>query len=524
MKYTSDLHVPAAITGTGNRDFHPKLPGHDYRHPGADPIATKKELKDSQMMATQEKMIAEASKIQTLTVPAMIGKDDEERKPRQQGQKPATRWNDGKFFEHSKHEQVPLMKDQNDTWNSMESMKVQGEIKGQDRLMRTVRHPREVGTPQSDVPGGRHPLNYDREEYYPGRDLIDAKSDLPGNDYQVRPVHLPVFQNCALTKSGYIFPNDMMQVLDQMGIKVSDRECQMLVKSVDKDQKGAVTFEEFADLIYGSSVNVGGSAHEPQERHVRHVTKTLVDDLIHNGQMLGKAFCEIDPERIYKISKAQFANALGTACNHISKQAVDFLWAAQFPGKDSGHDTLDRKTIDWRSFMSQLAHFAHDQRPPTPCCVQGRKRQYDLLQRTAAITGGSLEDVDLNRPEQNADDDVTIIADKLVHRHTDLLHHPREAAFMTEPFVEHIRIKADRTSRALPKRLPENRLRQLLKNRETVHQDELVEMICHELERPGYQDALARQAPVYANNSYGGVDVMTLDPQSFEAQQLAVQA
>merc|ERR1719181_1735313 len=49
-------------------------------------------------------------------------------------------------------------------------------------------------------------------------------------------------------------------------------------------------------------------------------------------------------------------------------------------------------------------------------------------------------------------------------------------------------------------------------------------MICHELERPGYQDALARQAPVYANNSYGGVDVMTLDPESFQAQQLAVQA
>lgn len=558
MKYTSDLHVPAAITGTGNRDFHPKLPGHDYRHPGADPIATKKELKDSQMMATQEKMIAEASKIQTLTVPAMIGKDDEERKPRQQGQKPATRWNDGKFFEHSKHEQVPLMKDQNDTWNSMESMKVQGEIKGQDRLMRTVRHPREVGTPQSDVPGGRHPLNYDREEYYPGRDLIDAKSDLPGNDYQVRPVHLPdfynpppeggdtvsrmqrirevvrqryagrpglvkVFQNCALTKSGYIFPNDMMQVLDQMGIKVSDRECQMLVKSVDKDQKGAVTFEEFADLIYGSSVNVGGSAHEPQERHVRHVTKTLVDDLIHNGQMLGKAFCEIDPERIYKISKAQFANALGTACNHISKQGVDFLWAAQFPGKDAGHDTLDRKTIDWRSFMSQLAHFAHDQRPPTPCCVQGRKRQYDLLQRTAAITGGSLSDIDLNRPDQNADDDVTIVADKLVHRHTDLLHHPREAAFLTEPFVEHIRIKSDRTSRALPKRLPENRLRDLLNNRERVHQDELVEMICHELERPLAQQPLAKQAPVYATNG-ASADVMTLDPESFQAQKLAAEA
>jgi Ca2+-binding EF-hand superfamily protein len=437
----------------------------------------------------------------------------------------------------------------------MESMKLQGEIKGQDRMMRTVRHPRDIATPQSEQGGGRHPLNYDNAQYYPGRDLIDAVSDLPGNDYQVRPAHLPdfynpppegadsvgrmqrirevirqryagrpglvgVFRNCSLTKSGYIFAKDMMQVLDQMGIKVSDTECKMLVKAVDKDQKGAVTFEEFADLVYGSKVNVGGSAHEPQERHVRHVTKTLVDDLIHNGQQLGKAFCEIDPERNYEISKAQFANALGTACNHISKQAVDFLWSAQFPG-NQGHEDLSVRVIDWRSFMSQMAHFAHDQRPPTPCCVQGRKRQYDLLQRTAAITGGSLADVDLNRPEQNVDDDVTIIADKLVHRHTDLLHHPRQAAFLAEPFVEEIRVKAERTSRALPKRLPEKRLRKLLANRETVHQDELVDLICQELERPEAQQPLAKSTPLY---SRGGVDVMTLDPASFQAQKLAAEA
>jgi Ca2+-binding EF-hand superfamily protein len=558
--FTSDLHVPSAVDGTGNRDFGPKLSGHDFRQPGADAIATTKAKKDRQAQATLEKTRIAESKVPTLTVPAMIGKDDQERQTRQQGHKAATRWNANHFFEHPQHEQVPLQKDQGDTWNSMESTKIQGEIKGQDRMMRTVPHPRDIGTPNSDQAGGKHPLNYDKEEYYPGRDLIDAVSDMPGNDYQVRPVHLPdfynpppeagdqvsrmqrirevirqryagrpglvkVFRNCALTKSGYIFPGDLLQVLDQMGIKVSDNECSMLVKSVDKDQKGAVTFEEFADLIYGSKVNVGGSAHEPQERHVRHVTKTLVDDLIHNGQMLGTAFCEIDPERIYKISKPQFANALGTACNHISKQAVDFLWAAQFPGKNTFRDSLERQTIDWRSFMSQLAHFAHDQRAPTPCCIQGRKRQYDLLQRTAAITGGSLEDVDLNRPDQNADDDVTIVADRLVHRHTDLLHHPREAAFLSEPFVEQIRIKADRTSRALPKRLPERRLRELLKQRENVHQDELVEMICHELERPDAQQPLARTVPVYGDKTYsGGADVMTLDPQSFQAQKLAAEA
>jgi Ca2+-binding EF-hand superfamily protein len=557
MLYTSDLHVPAAPTGTGNRDFHPKLSGHDFRQPGADVIATKKMAEELRQKATMEKTALLEKTIPTITVPAMIGKDDKEREPRQQAQKSVARRDPKQWFSHPQHEQVPLTKDEGDTWNAMESQQIQGEIKGQDRLMRSVRHPRDIHTPLSDAGGGKHPLNYDREEYYPGRDRVDAVSEQPGNDYQVRPVHLPdfynpppeggdtvsrmqrirevirqryagrpglvnVFRNCALTKSGYVFPADLMQVLDQMGIKVSDGECRMLVKAVDKDQKGAVTFEEFADLVYGSRVNVGGPSHEPQERHVRHVTKTLVDDLIHNGQALGKAFCEIDPERIYKISKPQFANALGTACNHISKQAVDFLWAAQFPGKEAGHQakSLDHKDIDWRSFMSQLAHFAHDQRPPTPCCVQGRKRQYDLLQRTAAITGGSLDDVDLNRPDQNADDDVTIVADKLVHRHTDLLHHPREASFLTEPFVEDIRIKSDRTSRALPKRLPEKRLRHLLKTRDTVHQDELVEMICHELERPSAQEPLAQQRPVYES----GLDVMTLDPQSFQAQKLAAEA
>lgn len=34
-----------------------------------------------------------------------------------------------------------------------------------------------------------------------------------------------------------------------------------------------------------------------------------------------QAFCEIDPERHYAISKEQFANAIATACNHISHQA-----------------------------------------------------------------------------------------------------------------------------------------------------------------------------------------------------------
>eukprot|EP00435_Cladocopium_sp_Y103_P036959 s1296_g9.t1 len=156
------------------------------------------------------------------------------------------------------------------------------------------------------------------------------------------------------------------------------------------------------------------------ERHVRFITKKLVDNLLSNGQALGKAFCEIDPERHYAVSKDQFANAIATACNHISHQAVEFLWASQFPGSrcvsEQENESLDNKVIDWRDFMGQLAHFAHNNRAPTPCTVQGRKRQYDLLQRTAPLTGGRLEDLELNRPDQNADDEVQIVGGNLCHR------------------------------------------------------------------------------------------------------------
>mmetsp|Transcript_24213 Transcript_24213/g.43816 ORF Transcript_24213/g.43816 Transcript_24213/m.43816 type:complete len:1047 (+) Transcript_24213:120-3260(+) len=555
MTYKTDVQVPVAPHGTGNKDFSIRLPGHDYRQPRSDPRETqriRKETKAAEAAATQAVLDA------TVPVVAATMKDGTrvdlvQREPKQKGYKPPPRWNPAHWYEAPHYDQVPLHKDEGETWNSMESHKVQGEIKGQDRLFRTVRRPEDVATPMSEKPGKKHPLHYDKDEYYPGRSLIDAVGEEPGNDFMVRPVNMPdfynpppmdadsvarmqrlrelvkqrysgrprligVFRACSLRKPGYVFPKDLRQVFDQMGIKVSDDECGMLIKAVDKDQKGAVSYEEFADLIYGPRVNVGGHKHEPQERHVRHVTKTLVDGLISNGQTLGKAFCELDPERRYEISKSQFANALGTACNHISQQAVDFLWASQFPGEEGG--SLSNRAIDWRDFMSQLAHFSHDNRAPTPCVVQGRKRQYDLLQRTAPITGGYLEDVDLNRPDQNADDEVHIVADKLVHRTTDLPHKPRDAALLTEHFTEVIRSKAHRVERALPLQLPKARLKELLKDRESVHQDELVDMLTHEIEAPNLQQSLPPQEPLYSTQStsnVGKADVMTLDPASLGA-------
>ena len=63
------------------------------------------------------------------------------------------------------------------------------------------------------------------------------------------------------------------------------------------------------------------------------ITQNILDVLVDRGPQLGKAFCEVDPERNYLISKEQFSNAVSRgpllSCNHLSDQA--FLWNAQFP-------------------------------------------------------------------------------------------------------------------------------------------------------------------------------------------------
>eukprot|EP00434_Breviolum_minutum_P041220 symbB.v1.2.036664.t1/scaffold5225.1/size29642/3 len=466
MHFKIDTQVPSLATGTGNQDFSPKLPGHDYRQPRSDPRETARIRKETKAKEAAEAQATFDSTIPTLTR-AGISQDlamSPTRSQKKKAPKPAPRWKARSWYEAPHYVQGPLQRDEGETWNSMESHKIQGEIKGKDRLMRTVRRPEDVGTPDSEAKGRNHPLYFDKEEYYPGRSLIDAE---PDNDFPVRPAHLPdfynpppldadsvsrvhrirevvrqryagrprlmnVFRACSMQKPGYVFPRDLKRVFDQMGIKVNDQECDVL--AVDRDRKGAITYEEFADLIYGPRLAVGDSPQEAQERHVRFITKKLVDNLLSNGQALGKAFCEIDPERHYAVGKDQFANAISTACNHISHQAVEFLWASQFPGQED--QSLDNKVIDWRDFMGQLAHFAHNNRAPTPCTVQGRKRQYDLLQRTAPLTGGRLEDLELNRPDQNADDEVQIVAGNLCHRATDLPHRPRDAAMLTEHYVE----------------------------------------------------------------------------------------
>lgn len=542
ITYKNDKQVPICPDGEPNLDFSPKLSGQTYRMPNSDPTLardTKRREKEATARATADAAAAAVPTIHA-TRDGALAEEQAPRAAKNRGFKAAPRWNPDKWFQKPHYDQPPLQKEEGETWNSLESDKLQGEIKGQDRLMRTVRRPEDVATPLSDA-GGRHPLNYDREEYYPGRSLIDVKLEEAGNDFQVRPTHLPdmfnppaagadpiartqrlremlkqryagrpgllgVFKGISRGRNGYLYHADLVTLLDGMGCKVSEDETRMLLGSVDKDQKGAVNFEEFCDLIYGQNVKIGGKPHEVQERYVRDITKNLMDSLIQNGQVLGKTFCDVDPERQYMISKKQFAYAVGSSANHVSQQAIDFLWASQFPTTDS-HEA-DKDVLDWRSFMAQLGHFAHANRRPTPCFLQGRKRQYDLLQRTAAVTGGILPDVEL-AGQQDDGDDVVLVADQLRHRKNQLQAKPRDVPLLTEHYAELLRAKADRTEQALPKRVPKARLKQLLRERKMVHQDELTELLFQELEQPHSQPALEAKAPLYAQQ--GPADVLTLD-------------
>lgn len=524
-----------------------------------------KQGRGADMAASQEALDKTNMAIKTISAPSK--KDGcgavraEDVDPKKRGNKATTRWDPKHFFEAPTFEQAPLQKEEGEAWNSRESVQVQGEIKGQDRLMRSVRRPEDVKTPDSDA-GGRHPLSYDNPEYYPGRSLIDKVSEDPSNDFQVRPVHMPDFYNpppaqadpvarmvrlrdlmkqryagrpklmslfraSAIQKPGFIFPRDLQVLLDNMGMHVTEDECDLLVKSVDKDVKGAVTFEEFSNLIYGQNVVIGSKDYRENvvQNHMRGVTKTLVDNLVANGQTISKAFCALDPERRYVVSKQQFSSALASALNGVSNQAIDFLWASQFPGETG--QNLDENNIDWRHFMTTVANFAADNRAPTPCCLQGRKRQYDLLQRTAALTGGELNNVDFHWPDQNKDDEVFIVADKLVQRPVDLANRPRDAALLTEHYVEALRHKAGRVERSLPQRIPKARMRELLRNRQNVQQDELIDLICSELAAPMGAAPLQPQPPLYSGEAtvqLGTAEVMTLDPKTLVISSLSHEA
>jgi hypothetical protein len=102
----------------------------------------------------------------------------------------------------------------------------------------------------------------------------------------------------------------------------------------------------------------------------------------------------------------------------------------------------------------------------------------------------------------------------MVHRSSNLPNLPREAAFLTPHYVEDLRIKAERVEKALPENIPKARLRALLKNRERVSQDDLVDMLVTEMQDPNLQSPLPQQDLPYSRSMparVGGAEVMDLE-------------
>jgi len=420
------------------------------------------------------------------------------------------RWKWRHWWEAPTVLQHPLKKEDGETWNAHDSLKPKSERKGQDHLLRSMRMRKELEEIEEDP---------ERVEYYPDRNNIDAVDLGPSNDWQIRPDFLPefankipdterasktrvsrirevlrlryagrpalinVFRNYSLTKQGYVFPEDLNLVLEQMGVKATLGECKQLIAQVDTNDKGAMTFTEFADFVYSPPHIVTAGAKEAKDRIFATQTKNLIEGLLQHTPYIGNAFCEVDQERNYLISKSQFANAMSSAVNHLTSEAIDYLWAMEFhdaPANDQTPDKIATGMIDWRSFMHRLDYFANQHRQPTPCTLQGRKSNYDMLQKTAILTDGQLPPVNLSRPENDPENEVVLVADKIVHKEKQLAHLPAKVAFLTPKFVDDIQTKCSRAQRALQELLPRDRVEQLVNRKMT--RSELVDIIMEGIE------------------------------------------
>merc|ERR1719253_1788366 len=107
--------------------------------------------------------------------------------------------------------------------------------------------------------------------------------------------------------------------------------------------------------MYQPDVQVGGPATAPQERFVRHVAQDLLLDVARRLPTLQRRFHDVDPERRHLVNKEQFMNALSSVANHLTGEAIDYLWAVNFESKidpkmvgAGASHSFDHGAVDWR--------------------------------------------------------------------------------------------------------------------------------------------------------------------------------
>jgi len=538
LEFHMDMKVPITNTGDLNRDFSHTIPGKGFQDPGTGGptgARTKPRVEHpmplSHVWHVEEGKQTELNKtiptatlkgIQTITAKdpetgEILGDENGERKGKTRAFVAQARWDPKLWWRDAEYWRDPANKQDGEPWNFQDSGK-RPRNKGQDRLMRSCTRPSECGSPRDDW---EEREGVEEPEYWPGRDTADRIDESPFNDFQVRPVHLPdmfvepgpltypekvhrmkrlreyfrqryggrptllkAFRNLSLEKPGYIVAADLQLVLDQMGIKAERDECQLLIESSDKDYKGALTYDEFADLVYCPDIEVGGAPTQAQERHVRHVTRDTLLGLAQRFPKLQRFFLETDPERRHIINKEQFTGAVSSCMNHVTQEAIDFLWAANFDFKSEEQGggrgppkDYDSHCVDWRGFMQHLANFAHMHRPPTPVCVRSKKSKKDQVMRTTALTGGELPDMEWPGPEQKGDDDVCIVADSIRYKEKELKARPQECNLKTYNLVDTLRTKAINGHRMLAKKVPRKMMEHALKGVSRINRDQLVELI-----------------------------------------------
>lgn len=167
--------------------------------------------------------------------------------------------------------------------------------------------------------------------------------------------------------SGTISPDELALVLKEMGLDVQSAEVQGILKHMDKDQDGAIEYDEFNEqfgkLIHGDSMshNMLDMMGSPEKRKVvarpdgasktnlENAQKILKNKLANNFSQVRLAFRRFDEDHSGTISQAEFRLALRSFGVDLSDADLDAM-VATFD-QDGGGDVSYE---EFNTFVSEL--------------------------------------------------------------------------------------------------------------------------------------------------------------------------
>mmetsp|Transcript_87806 Transcript_87806/g.171756 ORF Transcript_87806/g.171756 Transcript_87806/m.171756 type:complete len:152 (-) Transcript_87806:93-548(-) len=125
--------------------------------------------------------------------------------------------------------------------------------------------------------------------------------------------------------NGSISKMDVRRAMQQSGRSISDADLGQLMKSVDQDRSGVISFEEFLEVM------------------ARHMA---LAEGISEQDIFREAFDTLDIRRIGRITWADFKTLLMTRGDAMTKEEVRFI--VDLSGED------DRGEIDFAAFCKLL--------------------------------------------------------------------------------------------------------------------------------------------------------------------------